>query len=65
MKPYLITTGAIFALMTVVHVWRAAAEWPCDLNAPFIFGMIALIALPGALSWWAWLLLRNVNRPAK
>jgi hypothetical protein len=58
MKPYLIVTGTIFTLMTAVHIWRAAAEWPHNsLNAPFIFGMTALIALPGVLSWWAWYLL--------
>ena len=60
MKIYLITTGILFALMTAVHILRAAVEWPHNgLNAPFIFGMTPLILLPAALSGWAWFLLRK------
>jgi hypothetical protein len=62
MKPYLFTTGTIFTLMTAIHIWRAAAEWPHHgLNAPFLLGMSALIILPGALAWWAWSLLRRTK----
>ena len=28
MKAFLITTGSLFALMAVVHIWRAIDEWP-------------------------------------
>ena len=26
MKPYLVTTGSLFALLTIVHAWRMVAE---------------------------------------
>jgi hypothetical protein len=61
MKCYLITTGSIFAVMTALHIWRVIAEWPRHTSpAPlFILGMIALIAIPGALAVWAFTLLRK------
>jgi hypothetical protein len=61
MKCYLITTGLIFAVMTVLHVWRAIAEWPqhSSPSPSFVLGMIALIAIPGALAAWAFSLLRK------
>jgi hypothetical protein len=27
-KAYLATTGALFALLAVLHVWRLVVEWP-------------------------------------
>ena len=55
MKAFLITTGILFALMAVVHIWRAIAEWPpAPVGLGFALGMAALIAVPGALSGWAW-----------
>jgi len=55
MKAFLITTGILFGLMVVVHIWRAIAEWPqSGVGLEFILGMTALIAVPGALSGWAW-----------
>ena len=66
MKAYLITTGSLFGLMTAVHIWRAIAEWNGKAVEPlFLLGMGALVVLPGALSWWAWWLLRNSNRAKK
>ena len=63
MKAYLIVTGTIFALMAGVHIWRAVVEWPHNgPSAPFLLGMTFLVALPGALSWWGWSLLRNLSR---
>ena len=63
MKPYLVITGSLFAIMTILHVWRAAAEWPqSGVNLLFVGGMTALILLPGILSWWAWRLLLRLNR---
>jgi uncharacterized membrane protein HdeD (DUF308 family) len=55
MKAFLITTGILFGLMSVVHIWRAIDEWP-DQGASlgFVLGMTALILVPGALSAWAW-----------
>jgi hypothetical protein len=61
MKAYLITTCVIFGVMTVLHVWRAIAEWPqAGLNPAFALGMGTIIALPAVLSYWAWRLLRGL-----
>ena len=57
MKPYVMTTGVVFGLVVLAHVWRVTAE-PHLLRDP-IFWVITLAA--GALSAWAWLVLR---RPA-
>jgi hypothetical protein len=55
MKAFLITTGILFGLMAVVHIWRAIAEWPqSPVGLGFVLGMAALIAVPGVLSGWAW-----------
>jgi hypothetical protein len=55
MKAFLITTGILFGLMAVVHIWRAIAEWPqSSVGFGFVLGMAALIVVPGALSEWAW-----------
>ncbi len=57
MKAYLITTGVLFGLMSLIHVWRAIDEWPKTMNIDFILLMAALVAIPGLLSCWAWRLL--------
>jgi len=55
MKAFLITTGTLFGLMSVVHIWRAIDEWPHQgASLGFVLGMAALIVVPGALSAWAW-----------
>jgi hypothetical protein len=62
MKAYLITTGSLFGLMAVLHVWRAIAEWPHPtVGIGFALGMTALIAVPAILSWWAFRCLRNLS----
>jgi hypothetical protein len=61
MKAYLITTGMLFGLMAVIHVWRAIAEWPHPTGLGFVLGMAALIVVPGILSWWAFRCLRNLS----
>ncbi len=36
MKAYLITTGTVFGLITVAHVWRAFAEGSRVATEPFL-----------------------------
>lgn len=61
MIPYLLTTGLLFGLMAVIHIWRAIAEWPASTVGPgFLLGMAALIGIPAFLSWWAFRLLQNL-----
>ena len=55
MKAYLITTGAVFGLLTLVHLWRIIAEGVHLATDP-IFILITLIA--ASLCVWAWRVLR-------
>jgi hypothetical protein len=59
MKAYLITTGALFGLIAVLHLLRSIQEWSLLTTDPWSFlAMAALGVLAGALSLWAWRLLR-------
>ncbi len=55
MKAYVITTGAVFALLTLAHLLRIIMEWPHLAKEPF-FLLITVAA--GGLSLWAWRVLR-------
>jgi len=56
MKAYVITTGTIFGLITLAHIWRATVEGPQLAFAPWY---ILLTAAAAALCLWAlWLLWR-------
>lgn len=56
MKAYVITTGTVFGLITLAHIWRVFAEDKhLATNPPFVFLTIATTAL----SLWAWRLLRS------
>jgi hypothetical protein len=58
MKAYILTTGVIFALITVAHILRMIAE-PHLAADPFY---IILTLLAAALSVWAWRALRVGTR---
>jgi hypothetical protein len=61
MKAYLVTTGILFGLLSVLHVWRAVAEWPRPIVEPmFMLQIVITVVLPGVFAWWAWRLLRNL-----
>jgi hypothetical protein len=60
MKVYLITTGVVFALITLAHIVRAIAEGPLLAKDP-VFIMLTLLA--AGLSVWAWRLLRRSPPP--
>ncbi len=59
MKAYLITTGTVFGLITLAHVWRALAEGRRLATDP-LFVLLTLAA--AALSVWAWRLLSRSSR---
>jgi hypothetical protein len=59
MKAYVITTGSLFALLTVLHVWRVIEEGPHLATNPW-WVLITLAA--AALAVWAWRLLRLAPR---
>jgi hypothetical protein len=55
MKAYLVTTGALFALLAVLHAWRMIVEWrPAD---PGFLVEVGIGVLAAGLSVWAWRLL--------
>jgi hypothetical protein len=59
MKAYLITTGTIFTLITVAHVWRAISESAALARDPWF---VLLTVLAAGLAAWAWRLLRSAAR---
>lgn len=59
MKAYLITTGTVFALVTLAHIWRAISEGSAMTRDPWF---ILLTVLTAGLSAWAWRLLRVSTR---
>jgi uncharacterized membrane protein len=59
MKAYVITSGAIFAVLTIAHLLRIAVENRHLATDPFF----VLITLASAtLCIWAWYVLRRSNR---
>ncbi|MEP6706528.1 MAG: hypothetical protein ABJC05_03360 [Pyrinomonadaceae bacterium] len=54
MKAYLVTTGAVFGLLTLVHLWRIIGEGLHLVTEP-LYVLITLAA--ASLSLWAWRLL--------
>jgi hypothetical protein len=60
MKAYVMTTGAVFGLLTVVHTWRVVAEGAHLLKEP---GWMLITATAAALCLWAVSLLRRSARP--
>ena len=57
MKAYVITSGAIFALITIAHIAHMAMETHV-LREPFF---LVLTLLAAALSIWAFVVLRRVS----
>ena len=59
MKVYVGTTGAVFGLIVVAHLWRVAEEGPHLATDP---GFIVLTAIAASLSVWAGSLLWRARR---
>jgi len=59
MKSYVITTGAVFGLLTLAHVWRVFAEEPHLATEP---SFVLMTVAAAALCLWAWRLLRVSSR---
>ena len=60
MKAYLITTGIVFGLITLAHIWRVFAEGSRLASEPVF---ILLTVLSTALCIWAFRLLKLSSRP--
>jgi hypothetical protein len=61
MKSYLVTTGALFAVLAVIHFWETIASWQRLGSDPGFFWMPALGLVAAAFSVWAWRLLRATS----
>lgn len=59
MKAYVITTGVVFGLIVLAHVWRVLVEGPALARDPVY---ILLSVAAGALSLWAWRVLKVIPR---
>ena len=62
MKAYLATTGTIFALIVIAHVWRVIGESRALAHDPW-FLLITILA--AGLSFWGFRLLRSGPGPAE
>jgi len=58
-KAYVMTSGAIFGLIAMAHVWRVLDEGARLVTEPW-YVLITLAA--AALCVWAWRLLRALRR---
>jgi hypothetical protein len=59
MKAYLITSGSIFGLITLAHIWRGVVEGRHLAGDPVF---VALTLLAAGLSVWAWRLVSRIPR---
>ncbi|MCI0458998.1 MAG: hypothetical protein L0Z62_18730 [Gemmataceae bacterium] len=59
MKAYVLTTGVIFGLITMAHVWRVFVEGTHLVTEPW-YVLTTLAA--GTMCLWAWRLLRTLAR---
>ena len=61
MRAYLISTGALFALLGLAHLLRTVVEWQRLTVDPWFILEGPVIGLIGAgLGVWAWRLLRRL-----
>jgi hypothetical protein len=61
MKAYLITTGSLFALLALLHLVLTVTHLSWLVSDPwFIVQGPAIGLIAGALSLWAWWLLRGL-----
>jgi hypothetical protein len=59
MRTYVMTTGILFGLVTMAHVWRVLVEGPGLATDPWY---ILLTVVAAGLCLWAWRLIRLSTR---
>jgi hypothetical protein len=65
MKAYAITTGIIFALLSIGHVAELAEQLRRSESDPwFVAGLLAIIAASGGLSLWAFTIAKRTRASA-
>ena len=58
-KAYVLTTGVLFGLLVLVHLWRFSFEGPGLWRDPFY---VVSTIVPAGLFVWAWRLYRSLPR---
>ncbi|MBA2707900.1 MAG: hypothetical protein H0U59_08870 [Gemmatimonadaceae bacterium] len=58
MKAYVATTGVVFGLLTLAHLWRVVAE---DRNLATDPWYVLITVAAAGLSLWAWRVLRKTT----
>ena len=65
MKAYLVTTGIVFGLFALWHVFELASGLrSAATDSGFIIGVSLIILVTGAFSVWAFRLLRGLGKTA-
>jgi hypothetical protein len=59
MRAYVMTTGVLFGLIAIAHVWRVVEEGAGLAADPFF---VLLTVAAAALCLWAWRLIRRSTR---
>ena len=59
MKTYVVTTGVLFGLLVLAHLWRLFEEGSHMAKDPWFIGFTLLA---GGLALWAWRLVRLAPR---
>ena len=59
MKCYIAVSGTIFALLVVMHIWRASVEGAGILKQPFF---IIPTVLAAGMAIWAWRVYRKLPK---
>ncbi len=63
MKVYLLTTGTLFGLVALAHLWRTVNELRHLSSDPsFVLGVAAIGIVTAVMSVWAFRLLRSPAR---
>jgi hypothetical protein len=65
MKAYLIITGALFALLALLHVWLTINHWQQLSDPGFLVQGPGIGLVAGVLCFWALWLLRRSARPGQ
>lgn len=55
MRIYVLITGLIYGIITVLHAWRVIQEGTGKLHDPWFLGFTILSVV---MALWAWLILR-------
>jgi hypothetical protein len=58
-KAYVMNSGAMFGVITLVHVWRVFEEGTRLVSEPWY---VLITVAAAALCLWAWMLLRALRR---